>query len=355
MNERAHRGVPRRAGALRWLAAMLLAGGAGASEAPRPAEAARLADHSLLIALAQAGKRLVAVGDRGVIVYSDDWGENWVQARTVPTQALLTGVCFFDSQHGVAVGHDLVALTTGDAGRTWALAHFDPVAQRPLLDVWCGGGGHAIAVGAYSTQLVSDDSGAHWGERKFAPLPLPLPPVPGAKAAAAVDGGTHGADFHLNRIVAASASRLYIAAEAGHLYRSDDAGLTWQQVSSPYDGSFFGVLPLSADSALAFGLRGSLYRSENAGASWRKLDSGTLAMLDGACRLGEAGVIIVGFGGVILTSSDGGATFALDQQADHTDLSAVIVRADGQLVTVGVRGAKRIPRTAEPDSVKVKP
>ncbi len=355
MNERAPRAALRRTGRrlLPWLAAAALAGAAGAAEAPRPAERVRLADRSLLIALATAGKRLVAVGDRGVIVYSDDRGASWEQARAVPVQALLTGVCFFDSTHGIAVGHDLVILSTADAGRTWQLVHFDPAAQRPLLDVWCGAGGHAIAVGAYSTQLVSEDVGAHWSERKFAPQALPV--APGAKSAAAdADAGTAGG-FHLNRIVAASASQLYIAAEAGHLYRSDDAGLTWHQLHSPYEGSFFGVLPLDGDVLLAFGLRGSLYRSENAGGNWEKLASGTLAMLDGAGRLGQSGVFIVGLGGVVLTSADGGRTFALDQQADHTDLSAVLVHGDERLVTAGVAGVKTIPLTAGRASVKVQP
>ena len=59
----------------------------------------------------------------------------------------------------------------------------------------------------------------------------------------------------------------------------------WRQLPSPYEGSFFGVLPLDGEALLAYGLRGNLYRSENAGASWQKLASGTLAMLDGAARL----------------------------------------------------------------------
>ncbi|MBS0579993.1 MAG: hypothetical protein JSR36_12130 [Proteobacteria bacterium] len=341
-------------GALAGLAAMLVAGGAPAAETPLPAEAAPLADHSLLIALAEAGKRLVAVGDRGVIVLSDDRGEHWAQARRVPVQVLLTGVCFFDSQHGVAVGHDLTVLTTADAGDTWRLAHFDPEAQRPLLDVWCGGGGRAIAVGAYAGQLVSEDSGAHWSERKFEPKPPPAAaartaPLPGEQELDAGNG------FHLNRIVAASASRLYIAAEAGHLYRSDDAGVSWQELPSPYGGSFFGVLPLQGEAVLAFGLRGSLYRSDNAGAAWQKLDSGTVAMLDGATRSGAAGVFIVGLGGVILSSTDGGHRFVLDQQADHADLSAVLPAGEGRLVIVGVAGTRAVQLANGHPVVKAQP
>ena len=37
---------------------------------------------------------------------------------------------------------------------------------------------------------------------------------------------------------------------------------------APYDGSFFGVLPLTDGAVLAYGLRGQLFRSENRGATW---------------------------------------------------------------------------------------
>jgi len=313
------------------------------TEAPRAAEPARLAAHGLLLALAAAGERLVAVGDRGVIVYSEDRGTSWTQALGVPTQALLTGVCFFDPQHGVAVGHDLVALTTADAGRSWRRTHYDPAAQRPLLDVWCGSGGHAIAVGAYSTYLTSEDAGASWQERPFHPLPAPARAAGAAQPGpppAAADSGSGG--FHLNRIVAAVAGRLYIGAEAGHLYRSDDGGAQWRELPSPYEGSFFGVLPLGGEVVLAYGLRGNLYRSADGGDSWQKLTTGTLAMLDGGARLGSEGAALVGLSGVLLVSRDAGRSFTLVQQADYRGLAAVLALGTDALVLAGEGGARRI-------------
>jgi photosystem II stability/assembly factor-like uncharacterized protein len=308
---------------------------AGVAE-PRDAEHARLAAHTLLIGLASAGERLVAVGDRGVVVFSDDKGGSWVQADLVPTQALLTGVCFFDAQHGLAVGHDEVILATADAGRTWKRTHYAPEAQQPLLDVWCGAGGHAIAIGAYSAYLTSEDGGATWTARKFAPA-SPQPPAVGAPGEDQAAGG-----YHLNRIVAASPTRLYIAAEAGHLYRSDDAGASWVTLASPYRGSFFGVLPLGADAVLAFGLRGNLYCSDDAGANWHKIDTGTVQLLDGAARFDTGGIAVAGLSGVLLVSRDGGHSFTLQQQRDYTGLSSVVSVGDQQLAAVGDDGTKVI-------------
>jgi photosystem II stability/assembly factor-like uncharacterized protein len=336
-----------------FLATALAVGWVGAAEAPpQSAERARLAAQSLLIAIAAAGERLVAVGDRGIIVLSDDKGASWAQATEVPTQALLTGVCFFDPQHGVAVGHDEVILATANAGRTWRRTHYAPEAQRPLLDVWCGAGGQTIAVGAYSTYLTSADGGRSWSEGRFTPAPPPrsVTTKQPAAASAAADTAAQaaGGGSHLNRIVPGGGARLYIAGEAGHLYRSDDRGATWQALASPYEGSFFDVLPVTGDAVLAFGLRGNLYRSEDAGSSWRKIDTGTVAMLDGGTRLDEAGIAIVGLSGVVLVSHDGGRTSRLLQQADRSGLSAAVAAGNGKLVVVGEGGARVIDLQAAP-------
>ncbi len=76
-------------------------------------------------------------------------------------------------------------------------------------------------------------------------------------------------DYHLNRIVGVG-NRLYMAAEGGQLYRSDDRGASWRALPSPYEGSFFGLVPIRGEGLLAFGLRGHLYRSADAGETWTR-------------------------------------------------------------------------------------
>jgi photosystem II stability/assembly factor-like uncharacterized protein len=77
------------------------------------------APRSLLNDIVLAGKRLVAVGQRGHIVYSDDHGKHWTQAA-VPVSSDLTAVSFPTPMMGWAVGHDGVVLATKDGGVTWA-------------------------------------------------------------------------------------------------------------------------------------------------------------------------------------------------------------------------------------------
>ncbi len=338
-----------------------------ATDPDLPSEPARLASHSLLLDIAAAGSRYVTVGERGQILVSSDRGQSWMQSLT-PTQALLTGVCFFDAQRGIAVGHDEVILVTADGGQTWTKAHYAPQSQQPLLDVWCGSGaGHAIAIGAYGVYFVSTDGGNTWDEKKMQAIAPVAPAAHDAHVAQSTprpdtDDGSAGG-FHLNAIAADASGRLYVAAEAGHLYRSGDGGSTWTALPSPYSGSFFGVLPIAGDTVLAFGLRGNLFRSEDAGLTWARVMTGTEAMLDAGvvagpaampgdaatlrnpATLGDPEVVVVGLSGAILLSRDGGRSFSVSQQADRKGIAAALV-GDGALITVGEGGVKVVSLSA---------
>ena len=80
--------------------------------------------HSLLLDVVNTGERLVAVGDRGHILYSNDQGQSWQQAK-VPTRQMLTSLFFVDAQHGWVVGHDAQILATSDGGLTWTKQYED--------------------------------------------------------------------------------------------------------------------------------------------------------------------------------------------------------------------------------------
>jgi photosystem II stability/assembly factor-like uncharacterized protein len=310
-----------------------------ADRVDRKVEPARLAQRSLLLDVASAGTRLVAVGDRGHILLSDDQGATWRQSLAVPSRTMLTAVAFADARNGWAVGHDEIILRTSDAGETWKRSHYAPESQQPLLDVRFADALHGVAIGAYGTYLTTDDGGGTWQLHKFEYRPLVQPRA--ASPAAAAAGDDIPPDYHLNR-VAASGTRLYIAAEAGQVYRSDDGGASWLSLPSPYNGSFFGLLPLGGDSLLVFGLRGNLFRSDDAGASWRKIESGSTAMLTDGIAIDGRRIVLVGLSGTVLVSTDAGASWRLEQQADRKGLSAALLLPSGALLAVGEDGARTV-------------
>ncbi|MCC6377319.1 MAG: hypothetical protein IT519_00760, partial [Burkholderiales bacterium] len=95
---------------------------AAASSSVEAFHAAR-ADKAPLLAITRAGSRLVAVGDWGVVVLSDDQGKTWRQAKSVATRFMLTSVAFVDDRHGFAVGHGGTVLATSDGGENWTRNH----------------------------------------------------------------------------------------------------------------------------------------------------------------------------------------------------------------------------------------
>jgi photosystem II stability/assembly factor-like uncharacterized protein len=310
--------------------------------AARPSVIAPLAARSLLIDLAWAGKRAIAVGERGHILYSDDDGRSWTQVQA-PVSSNLTAVYFADDLRGWAVGHDEVILRTEDGGLSWESVRFDPEAGRPLLDVWVSAAGSGLAVGAYGAMYRSDDWGRTWTDVPFEPIPLGGEDAGSADPDDFEDGLDLGFDFHLNSIASGDGGALYIAAEAGRLFRSDDDGVTWRELPSPYDGSFYGVLPLDGDAVLAFGLRGNLFRSEDGGQNWTALETGTVALLNSALRPSPDVVIVAGLTGVLLVSQDGGRSFAFTQQDDRKALSGLLWAGDGEVIVGGEVGVRRLP------------
>jgi photosystem II stability/assembly factor-like uncharacterized protein len=309
---------------------------------------APLATQSLLLDSARAGARLVVVGERGHVLTSDDEGKTWAQAK-VPTRATLTGVHFVDDKHGWAVGQDEVILRTEDGGSNWQLTHSAPEKEQPLLDVWFKDRDNGRAIGAYGTMLASSDGGRTWEQRTFDPTPLDAPKAKAPVRAAPADeesgedeyaAGTSASDVHLNAIVQAPGGRLYIAGEAGHLFRSDDYGQTWIVLPSPYEGSFFGILPLDADALLAFGLRGNLFRSNDQGRTWTQIPSGTEAMLTDGARIDEDSLVLSGLAGTLLVSNDDGASFNISQQSDRKGLASVLALDASRFVVAGEGGVR---------------
>ncbi len=278
---------------------------------------------SLLLDIAHAGKRLVAVGDRGHILFSEDAGRNWVQAR-VPSRQLLTAVYFVDDKHGWAVGHDAQILASDDGGANWELQHEDLEREAPLLDIWFRDTSTGYAVGAYGALLETSDGGKTWNDVS--------------------DRLDNEDGYHLNGITAVKDAGLFVVGEAGSMFRSAEWGQTWEKVQGPYEGTLFGALgTASANTLVAYGLRGNLFRSTDFGKSWQQIkllsESGPLEFgLANGSLLKDGTLVIVGHGGSVLTSKDAGRAFTVVNRADRASLAGATDDAAGNLVLVGQGG-----------------
>lgn len=289
------------------------------AHAAESSEPSALAAKSLLLDVANTGDKLVAVGDHGNIVISRDHGLTWTQSLA-PTRALLTAVSFPDRRHGWAVGHDGVIIATRDGGQTWTRQDDGTDTETVFLDVLFLNPTRGYAVGAYGKFQATTDGGETW-------------------TATHPDAG----ETHFNRLSVAANGTLYLAGESGTLLSSGDGGENWEPLSVPYDGSFFGALPLQGDTLIVYGLRGHILRSDDAGRSWEPLNSDLTVLIMGGIRLKNGAILLGGQGGNFFLGRAGERSFAPWKPADFdTSIADLTETDDGAIVTVGEAGATRL-------------
>jgi photosystem II stability/assembly factor-like uncharacterized protein len=246
---------------------------------PRPAEIMPLSAQRMALAMANTGQHLIAVGERGQILVSND-GASWGQVA-VPVRATLTAVKFVDEQNGWAVGHDATILYTNDGGRSWMLQNFEPELEQAFLDVQFVDAQHGYAVGAFGLFYSTDDGGANWTE-------VDAPSI-----------REEGLYFH--SIISLGDGSLFVSGETGMLGVSSPDRSNWTRLESPYEGTFFGALPHGEKGAIVFGLRGNAFVTDDVRSNrWRPIDTHTVASLFGATLLPDGGSVLVGASGVVL-------------------------------------------------------
>lgn len=315
----------------------------------REAMTADQASHRVLLGLAHAGGRIVAVGERGLIVLSDDGGKTWRQAK-VPVSITLTAVAFPSPRQGWAVGHSGIVLHTADGGETWskqldgvkiikllaeeakaqtADAPQAAVAQqfvadgpdKPFLDLQFQSERSGVIVGAYGLILRTDDGGNTW-QSLMAHVDNPK--------------GLH--------IYAVSSldDTIYLAGEQGLLARSDDAGKTFIRLATPYRGSFFTLTALPSGEVIIGGLKGNVFWSSNRGMTFQRSEGFLPISLSASAILKDGKIVFTNQAGQLFVSDDKGRSVQLMKQNQTPPLSAVLQTADGNVIGAGIRGITRV-------------
>jgi photosystem II stability/assembly factor-like uncharacterized protein len=333
-----------------------LIGAAPAFENPqdRPALASEQAARSPLLSVARAGSRIVAVGLRGHIVFSDDMGQRWTQAR-VPVSSDLLAVNFPSARHGWAVGQGGVVLHSADAGASWtrqlegrqaaemALRHYDqtraadPAAEalfkreqrlsadggtQPFLDVHFESETHGFVVGTFNRIFRTEDGGATWTPW------MDRTDNPGELHFYAMRGDAQG---------------LYLAGEQGAVWRMDPASQRFVAVPTPYKGTLFGLVTDGPDTLLAFGMRGSLFRSGDRGRTWARVSTTSAAGITAGTVLADGSVLLVTQAGGIELSRDHGLSFSPVKPAAPMPYFGVTSLGPGRIGLVGADGVRLEP------------
>jgi photosystem II stability/assembly factor-like uncharacterized protein len=286
-----------------------------------PSVRTEAAAHGPLIAVARAGKRLVAAGWRGHIVYSEDDGGSWRQAE-VPVSSDLLALSFPTATTGWAVGHGGVVLSTRDGGTTWTrLLHGSALnaltvkfygdnpalsslavqrainqarsasardASPSLMDVCFESDKVGWVVGTFNFIFRTEDGGQTW---------MPC-----------MHRINNERELHFNAVVAREGT-LYLAGEQGMVWRLSAGADRFVSMPTGYAGTLFGLVA-GAGLLVAFGMRGSVLRSADLGRIWEKIQFPTQAGVTAGGVVSPDEILLATEDGSLAISRDGARTFA---------------------------------------------
>ncbi|WP_095156580.1 YCF48-related protein [Pseudomonas sp. Irchel 3E13] len=317
-----------------------------ASMTPRAAQ-------GMLTRVVTAGNRLVAMGERGLVVLSDDGGRQWRQAQ-VPVSVTLTAASFVDAHQGWIAGHSGVVLHTTDGGESWAvqtdgvgLAEATLVqarglpasdsgrdrhiaeaerlvadgADKPLLSICFADALHGMVVGAFGLAASTTDGGKTWTpcrERLVNPMGMHL------------------------YAVARHDKTWVITGEQGVLMRSLDDGASFQALTSPAGRTLFAVTSTRKGGFVCAGLLGAACRIDPDSLAVAPVELPAQLTLLSALQLHDGRVALLGQGGRLLVSADGGGSFAEQPLARRDPLTSLVEASDGGLVATSLAGVARL-------------
>ena len=320
-----------------------------ADPAQRPADHLSVSQRPVLLDVTRAGDRLVAVGERGVILVSSDQGKTWRQVPT-PVAVTLTAVHFVTPGIGWVLGHSGVVLYTRDAGDSW-VRQFDGMqasqvvlraaqadttegaekrlatalrfaadgADKPFLAMAFDDEMRGVIVGAYGLVFGTEDGGKTWASW--------LNRVPNPKG------------LHLNTVLRDDGC-LYLAGEQGLFLRSRDGGRTFSVIETPYRGSYFTLAAFGPGQLVLGGLRGNAYRFDTRDDSFHKLDVPIPVTLSASTRLPDGRLMFINQAGQWLLGA-GDALLAVPAPPGAPAIAAAVT-ADGALVMATWRGMTRV-------------
>ena len=322
------------------------------------AEPSALAARVPMFVIKKFGNRYFAAGDRGHIVYSDDNGKTWVQAK-VPVRSTLLDVYFVNDKQGWAVGHEGVILHSSDGGDSWELQYdglrygeeglafytrlaeenpdnelypifigemefaIEQGADKPFFGVVFYDEKHGHVAGAYGMMMVTYDGGKTWEHRLHN-----------------VENENFNHIFDFSPLP--QSGRFFLSGEAGLLLIGDANQQIAKRVHSvPWEGSFFATVAASDGAIIMGGLRGRMFRTEDEGETWVVVEKPPTSAIVAETRLDDGTLVAAGVGGEILLSKDDGFNFTMSPASGTVGPIFDLTQGEGNtLLVAGPKGIK---------------
>lgn len=305
---------------------------------------------------------------------ADSFKGRW-QVQTSPVEGGIGRIQFLDSTTGRALRGTrrgtLTLLTTSDGGSTWCADEITADRSRDMghflefLDPDTGFTG-----GQHCTLLMTEDGGASWTDRRFCDSShwfLRMTVIDSRRIWIGGDvgvlfrsenGGLSWEEVTVPGLSQSPASPVtgfaffsrevgvFVESLAGDVFRTTDGGETWERHPSPANQLLFNAARVNETTAVAVGRRGTIVRTTDRGENWQTVDSGSDMDLWNVDFGTDGFGVAVGDGATILVSSDEGATWAAEESPVLADLGgASVLDADhawvsGDQATILVRRAQ---------------
>ena len=324
----------------------------------RPAVASHSGEHAVLLDVTMAGSRVVAVGERGLIVYSDDQGRSWQQAQ-VPTSVSLVRIRFATPSAGWAVGHSGMVLHTADGGQTWTRQLDGRTAAQLAVDAAEAEAQHAGAGDAEAQRALADAQRlvSDGPDKPFLNLLFENDKTGYVVGAYGLifkteDGGVTWKSWmgHVDNPrgmhiygIAEQGNTMYLAGEQGLLLRSTDHGNKFTRLETPYKGTYFTLTLLPAGEIILGGMKGNAYRSTDLGRSFTKVEVPIPVSLSAATVMSDGTAVFANQGGMLLASQDKGVSLRPLPSGSLPPIAGVADEGHGVLLTVGYGGVIPVP------------
>ena len=278
----------------------------------RPALARRAPERAVLLDAALAGTRLVAVGERGLILLSDDAGRTWRRQLDGGTAARLALEA-------------AAALGASDPAATRALRAAELLVadgpDKPFLTLHFLDESRGFVAGAFGLIFRTLDGGGHWTPWM---------------------GRVENPGGHHLYAIRSDGRTLYLAGEQGLFLASTDGGERFAPVPVPYEGTFFS-LDAGPDGRVAVGgLRGNVFVSDRGGASWRRIDDLPDASVNALRWLPDGRLLVANQAGRLFLASVNGTAARPLPVPPSPPIAGATPDGGGGLVTVGMAGPGRV-------------
>ncbi|MCH2202216.1 MAG: YCF48-related protein [Fuerstiella sp.] len=305
---------------------------------------AAVVDDASLYDVATVGLRCWAVGERGVILRSDDAGKTW-KSGVLPFDCSLNSVCFLTNRIGFVAGTRLdlhsksdrgVLLTTRDGGQTWKNVSPD-VRLRGLRSIRFFGLEKGVAITTPNqnqggTLLITTDAGQTWKEMEShkgradwvsAAFMRPNEGILVGRGQAyglvnnnklTILGYPRNTLQTVNAASLSDDGRAWIVGDGGYIRRSTNRGVSWKiparfpdEIRDVYcfrsvvhDGERVCVAGTPASSALV---------SVDSGTTWTRVPCARGGSINRLIRTGSDSLLAVGSWGMILQSDNFGQSW----------------------------------------------